>query len=436
MILSEHKSTHQESQMNHISKRVNLENSILFFLCLFIVGFYNEHLNALKTVGIIVAFILTIIQIKLHPIPAYSLALKRFKKNRTSIILFLMLLLSMLLSSSFAYTGGLKSIYLFYKEIKYAIVFGFIIFFIKLDRRAMLFFVVALLLSIALLNAHFLSKSFIASSFFDGTLKIDRFFTMFYEITFPFAVISFFLFKNRLLKLFILIFPILIGVVILLYTGVRGSWLMIIVEFIMILTYITLKQRAILVEHKYFIMTSIILAALLIPYFYMNSTIFKSKFDRGTHTSGRDIIIKDRLPIFMNSQRKMLGLGFAGVNYTQFMYDNNAPQRFGAWNEKNNQFKYSHDEPYLLSIFYHYGYVGSFAMFLFLSYTIFTSIKQFIKNDYIDGMLFKVALFSSFFGIFFTRGLFETLYLDDVVMLYALYLATETYLDENSLYIS
>lgn len=417
--------------MHYLNKIKDIESSILFFLSLFIIAFFNEHLTSLKSISIMAALILTLVNIKLNSKKLWPIFCQRYKDNKTSIILFSLFLFAMFISSLFAYTENTKSMYSLYRAIKYPMLFGFILFFISTNKKTIFTLTTAIVISSLFLIFHFLLQDFNLVSFVNGELKIDRFFSTFYEKIFPFSIILFLILRNKLLKLLIFLFPILLGTILLLHTGARGSWLMIFVEFLMILVYIVSKKKSLIIINKNYIITCTIMLIMLIPYFYTHSNIIKSKLNQGTYTSGRDYIIKDRLPIFMQSKEKNLGLGYRGYNYVKFMNDNHAPQRVGKFDSDIKLFKYNHDEPFLLSIFYHYGYIGLITLLLFLSYFIATNIKQIIKNDYNDQILFKVAVFSSIFGIFFTRGLFETMYIKDFIILFVLYLINESSLEES-----
>ena len=407
----------------------NIENIILFFLSIFLIGFFNEHLNSFKSIGIISALILFLYSLIKNK-RKYSHTIKEiYFVNKHLLIIFIIFLFIIFISSFFAYENSAKSLYSFYKEIKYPIIFGIILSALSMPKEKVVkYIVLSIVLGTIALNFHFLFKNFDYNAILQGTYRADRFFSTFFEIVFPFSLFLFLTTTNKSFKLIIFVFSILLGIVLLLFTGARGSWLMIFVETSIILIYILFKNKKLFFIHKKYIITTVILSIIGLIGLYNHSNIIQTKIKQSSNSSGRDIILKDRFPIFINSNQTIIGLGYGTYNYNQFMNDNNAPKRVGTYDSKEKIFKYWHDEPYLLSIFYHYGIFGLLSITIFLIYFIYKNLILFIKNRYDKNILFQISIFSSILGIFFVRGLFENMHLKYVVILYCLYLLSNTHL--------
>jgi len=412
-----------------------IDTIIILFLCLFLIGFFNEHLTSFKSIGIGGALMFTILNISKNRSLQLKYPILIYNNNKISIHLFMLFFTVVFISSTFAYSDNIRSLYYLYREIKYPIIFLFIIIMLKPSKKSVDTILLAIVLSTIILNIHFFYKG----DLLNGTLKIDRFFSSFFEITFPFSLISFLTIKNNLFKLFIFIFSICLGITLLLLTGARGSWFMIFFESLIILSYILIKNRELLKKHKYYLIVGIIFICTLLIYLYTHSNLIKVKINQGSYTSGRDIIIKDRFPIFLVSNTNLIGLGYGTFNYTKFLNDRNTTKRIGYYNKEKNIYIYWHDEPFLISVFYHYGFIGFILLSIFLIYFIIYNLVKLKKTNYSDEMYFQVAIFSSFIGIFFMRGLFENMHMKYVIILYFLYLIINTFTNdkhENSLHIS
>lgn len=419
---------------------MKLDKIILLFLSIFIIAFFNEHLTSLKAIGITGALLITIYNIFINKNIILNNIFSIFHSNKVILILMFVFLFSFIISSCFAYTDSLHSLNRFFREIKYPLLFGFIIFSIMLPKNKLIkHIVISFVLSTIILNLYFLFKDFNYNAIVNHTFTIDRFYAQFLDVLFPFSVVLFLTTKSKILKLIIFIFSILLSIVLLLYTGARGSWLTIFVEFTIILTYLLIKNRSLLYKYKNYLIFGSITVILTIFFTYNYSNIIKRKINQGSYTSGRDYILKDRLPIFMASNKKVLGLGYGGHNYIQFMNDNSAPKRVGKWTKDKKLFLYNHDDPYLVAVFYQFGTLGLISIIIFLIYFISTNLKQFYKLNYKDEILYQVAIFSSFFSLIFVRGLFENIYLKYIIILFFIYILTNSYNkenNENSLHIS
>jgi len=410
----------------------NIENIILIFLSIFLIGFFNEHLNSFKSIGLIGALLFFLYSILICRKQYLNNIKEAYQANKLILILFGIFLSIIFISSLFSYENNLKSIYYFYKEIKYSIMFGIIIFVISSSKEKMIKYIsISIVVGTIALNCYFLFKDFNYYSIMQGTYKIDRLFSTFFEIVFPFSLFLFLTTTKKSFKLIIFVFSIILGITLLLLTGARGSWLMIFVETLIVLVYTLFKNRKLLFTHKNYIIISILLLTVGLISLHNHYKIIQNKINQGANSSGREIILKDRFPIFINSNKIILGLGYGTSNYIKFMNDNNAPKRIGRYNNEKKQYIYFHEEPYLLSIFYHYGLIGLSSIIIFLIYFIYKNLILFIKNSYDEKILFQMSIFSSLIGLFLVRGLFENMHLKYVIILICFFLVSNTLIQKR-----
>lgn len=222
-------------------------------------------------------------------------------------------------------------------------------------------------------------------------------------IFFPFVLSSYFYYKSICTKTLMLI---LIGATFffLSYTGFRGAILAIVTECIIVLFYFSKDMKSFFT--RLFIFGGILILLIFIAY----KTIpqFKQKVDQtiGNHniSSSRDLIIKDRFPLIMNSEQHVLiGIGYGSVSYNQYLLDHDALKAGGIGGYTKNGYIYNNDEPFFLTIFYNVGIVG---LMLYLA-SFFICLHYIHKNIKFKKDIFNVSFMAFGIGYFLIFCSFE-----------------------------
>ena len=242
----------------------------------------------------------------------------------------------------------------------------------------------------------------------DSPSIIDRFFAPTFDVYFAFALIGCFFEKNKKLKIFFA-FLLCVGIVFLILCGARGGLLafgasLIFIIFVLIFKGVFSKKQ--LLSIISFIFIGILAFVITIS----QNDYLQVKYIQGMHSSGRDIIIKERFPLLLDSKFALSGLGAGDTQYQKFLNDQPAQiqEKLGPQvpNDKNPQIyktHFWHDEPAILGIYWHYGILGSICFLFVICYLFFNSIKAFfLKNNY-----YLFCLGSSVFAYYFIAALFE-----------------------------
>jgi hypothetical protein len=159
---------------------------------------------------------------------------------------------------------------------------------------------------------------------------------------------------------------------------------------------------------------AVIFSSFLI-YAFESSTVVKNAFSKGVTLTGRDRIVKERLPIFMEHGDLILGLGHGGAEYHGFMKDHDAPKTIGR--HEAGGFIFNRDEPFAVQVFLHFGFVGLALVFLLLAYMVYDLLRiNKTSNPY------GVSILAGFVGVYLVRGLFEGRYLSGLLFLVIMYL--------------
>jgi O-antigen ligase len=335
----------------------------------------------------------------------------------------------MFISSIWAYDSPYKSVKSFFDEIKLGILFLVVLLSIEFNHKLVKYILLAFMLSMLLGNIHFFSKAISNIEYVDiSNFTIDRFYSQYFEVVYPF-VLAFFLYTTNKYYKILTAFIVLSGIILILLTGARGSWLALFIETIIIMV---LSWSAISKKLKLFVIISSAIFLTIFSIIYNNFNIVNNKTNQKFDTSGRDIIITDRLPIIIANNNLMAGMGYGTHQYLQFMNNNNAPKRVGRFNDNENV--YFHDEPYLLSFFYHFGFIG-IVLFIILITLFVKDLLYKIRQASTMHKFYLIAILSSFVGVFLIRGLFEDRHFVYFIILFTLFVIQEP-VYENSIHLS
>jgi len=404
-------------------KSINLKDKLeilnIFFLSVFVFGLAKNGSDSLSNIGLMSAFAIFLFRMVID----FENVMKQYKyvilKHQKLLLLFGIFIFSILLSILFAYSSSYESLLEFKEEFFKIFIFAIIALSIQ-NGKIVGWILAALVLSFVYDVIIYAVKYIKHNPHLNFSRQLERKWSDYIEFLFPFVIVSIMIIRNNLVKYLLSLF-LIVGIAELFLTGARGAWVSVSVEAVLFFIFIGITKKELIKKNILKIGFFVVLISLLGVYFYQNSSWVKRKFLQHT-TSGRDIIVKTRLPIFLKHQNFLVGIGGPGnYQYDKFLNDYHAPKIYGRWNKEKRMFSYWADEPYLLQVFYKEGLIGLISFVLFLLYfgiVIFKKIK--ITNDKLQ--LLNLAVFVSFIGVYIVRGLVEGRNLDYLVFFIVYYI--------------
>ena len=135
-------------------------------------------------------------------------------------------------------------------------------------------------------------------------------------------------------------------------------------------------------------------------------------------SSGRDLILKERLPLLFASPRALTGLGHGKEQYDAFLRDeaDKGAQISMMQTRPNGERYWFNDEPFFIGHYYYYGAVGTALMFGGFISLLAYAFRHFLRSR----ELLFAAIFISLACYFGVRGLFEAINLRILYMFYML----------------
>lgn len=390
-----------------------LNYSILVCVCFYFFGQLSGGFNAIKNIGIYGGIFLCAIYAIKFKDEATANFRRNFSENRTLIVLILAFYFVIFITSIAPYSTEFSSLKAAFKELKKGIfLFIILLFCCKNEYKKWIFYAIILAFVFCVFK-NFLPVFSIDSSVF-GEIRaiVDRFFSSFFDILSPFVLTAFFILKNKRLKIALFV-VFALGICADILTGARGSYLAFILSAFVVLILIVKKREFSFSKKGVFIGAvcgAIFCGAL--AFGYQNLTILHYKFMQ-TGVSSRDIIIKQRLPELLNSDRKFIGLGHGMYQYERFFNDiardRNLSVEYdgyfgpnGGVDKDNGLVKFWHDEPTFLAAYYHYG-VFAIVMPVLAFYLFGRGVWVFIRRE----NYYALGVAMSVFSFYLVRGLFE-----------------------------
>ena len=135
-------------------------------------------------------------------------------------------------------------------------------------------------------------------------------------------------------------------------------------------------------------------------------------------SSGRDLILKERLPLLFASPRALTGLGHGKEQYDAFLRDeaDRGAQISMMQTRPSGERYWFNDEPFFIGHYYYYGAVGTALMFGGFISLLAYAFRHFLRSR----ELLFAAIFISLACYFGVRGLFEAINLRILYMFYML----------------
>ncbi|WP_033915716.1 hypothetical protein [Campylobacter sputorum] len=243
---------------------------------------------------------------------------------------------------------------------------------------------------------------------------INRAYSFYIDRFFIFGILGILIFKNKYLEAFFIVFSV-IAVVMAILTGARGAWVCLVICSVLFLAFVFFTKYKNIIKKRYKTITFIILSSfVVIGYFAYNSSIFQYKISQN-NSSGRDIILKERFPLLINSDRAFWGLGYEEHQYDQFLSDElDKGHKISRMTIRDEKKHWLNDEPFFIGNYYYFGFIGTFVLFLsFLSLL----IGCFNEFRYSRNLLYA-GIFLSVFSYFGIRGIVETYNLKILYLFY------------------
>ncbi|MDA3056039.1 MULTISPECIES: O-antigen ligase family protein [unclassified Campylobacter] len=388
------------------------DNAIFVFVCLYFFAEFIMNLNIIKSIGVYTSVVL----IMFFLILCREIAIARFKenffRNKTMFLILLLLVLVTFASSLFPYDSTHNSVKEFMRVVKKEYLLFVLLFFWfdGSEKRSKIIFWV-LVGSLFYESIYTIIKSVIE---FDPKMLQKRVNVVYRDYSicvdglFAFSLIAFLFVKKRIWLQVALALLLAMVVVLDILSGARASWLAMFVVFLLCFLFFIFKNKFSLKTALY-IGLFFALVGGVATVAYETFPHIKYKLTQKT-SSGRDLILKNRLPLILNSDRALIGLGYGTDQYEKFIFDNRdkatgnlGPARVER--DKNKKVKfihYFHDEPAFIAYYYHVG-VGVIFFIALVFYIIYKGMSEFVKrNNY---LLFSVAL--SVVSFYLVRGTFE-----------------------------
>ncbi len=416
-------------------KTLNLKNFISIFLGMYLFGFLINGLTFIKYIGLYGAMIFFIIYFTTNKSDVIESYKKSILENKFLLILLLFVVFSILVSIVFAYSNYKPSLKEF--RITFLNMSIFMIIILGINNRNLMKLIFYSIIAAFTYDILSFSFQYIQNNpNLNLSIRLDRHFSDYFEILYPFIFIVFFILKNRYIKISISAF-LLIGFFDLILTGARGAWVTVLAETILLTIFISLIEKKYIKKIISFLIFILSLSTIFFIYLYNNSTLIQTKLKQGISPNGRSKEVKTRLPVFLKHGNFLVGIGGPGnYQYNKFLNDYNAPKIGGA--KEGNRFRYWSDEPFLLQIFYKEGLLG-LSTFLSLSfYLMWLSFKILLSKNNLSIKLFISALIISFIGEYFIRGIVEGRSFKYLVFYSALFIifTCPKENNENSLFLS
>lgn len=404
------------------------DNAIFVFICLYFLAQFIRHLNIVKSIGVYTAIPLIIFFIILCREIALARFKENFKKNKILFFIVSFLVATTLILSISPYDPSHNSLKEFMRVVKkeYLLFVLLLFWFDGSEKRSKIIFWV-LVGSLFYESIYTIIDSVINfdSKMLQKRVKVVyRDYSICVDALFAFCVIAIlFVKKKTWLQISLMLFLAVI-IILNILTGARASWLALALTFLFCIFFLLLKNKF-SVKTALYIGMFFILAGGAFSVAYETFPHIKYKLTQKNVTSGRDLILKNRLPLILDSNRALIGLGYGTTQYEKFIYDNRnkATGKLGPGRterDKNKKVKfihYWHDEPAFIAYYYHVG-VGVIFFIALVFFIAYKGISEYIKNN--NYLLLCVSL--SAISFYLIRGLFEWFGIQTIIALSALFI--------------
>lgn len=381
-------------------ERVNMW--LTFSIMLFMYGFFAYGANAAKYAGLIIAPILFLATMVLNRRLVFDEIIWTFRQEKGLSFMMMAVFLVMIVSTLLNFPTGMYTLLRYQGPV---IAIGVITLCLPRNCKRFLiraFFVIALIaLAYGIYN-----YSWATYAHYNVHHRFDRDSNVVTVLLLPFLMSYVFLDtrKNKL-RVAIVIFVMLYLLAASLWTGERGSWGAIFVEGLILAWMLTREKYLSSKTLLLIFLSGFVLTLSTGIVLYNVNKNFKRQVDLGVNLHGRGPIVKTRFPLFIQSDKIILGFGYSDDAYNDFFNAKKAPHIYGTL--QNGRYHFNQDGPFYLQLFYHFGFVGLIIFITYSLYFIYRLYQLQIKGVGQLDKLYYTALLSSFVGYFIINGLFE-----------------------------
>ena len=399
--------------------RSKFNNIIYLLLSLMLISLYTSHTQAILSISEPIAFLLAIAGIFIYKDINIKDALKKIliKKDILTISLILFITWSLIVSIFLSYQPKLSA-YRSFRDFRDPIVFTIISLTLIYTDNRYKNWLLNLMAAICAISIIILFTAILFK--YQDIQNIARDYCGKHLIIIsPFLMINI-LSRNKL-KSFLSILLTGICLFVFFYQKSRGSTLSLLIEISIITLFYFYKAKANYKTKALQIgILAIAFALMGLGFLKTNTGVFTRIISQGTNSSGRDVIIKTRLPIFLKYGSITHGIGSDYGAYINFFNEHNAPRKFGGFDKKQNKFIYWRDEPQALQVFYESGIIGVSLYLLFLISFAIKLLISGIKPG--DNSYIAIPIFTALIGDSFVKALFENTGISTPIFLCAIWL--------------
>ena len=267
--------------------KFDLNTIITAFLSIFLIGFLAD-ISLLRDSGIIISVILFLYSFINEKTIIVQNIKKIIFKDKTTFSILIILLASMFFSSGFAYYNSYISLHYLSKAILNISLFGLILASLEQNKIVLTIIKYSIVTAFIIIILKFIL-------FYPGTeYKLDRMYSSYFELLFPFIFTMFVFSKKSPVYAFLSA----ISIIMVLFTGARGAYGAGLVEIIIIIIFSIYTKKSSMKQILGRFTFIFIGLSILLPMIYFSTSTIKQNVERGLNPSGRDLIIKERLPLF------------------------------------------------------------------------------------------------------------------------------------------
>ena len=419
-----------------------LQNAALYLVCVFIACEHIPHMTSAKNISLYVALACAI---RLYFTDRTRFAARigaNFSLSRVPAFCLITFAFYAFLISAFPYAPQFDSLGNAAKEFGRGFAFLFIIYVLANGEiaQAKAFFY-ALIAGFAVISIYYAAPLFSeferlgSAGEFDARV-VRRAYADYVDRFLPFALAGVFIFKRLWARISVVLLCLAaVGLDIL--SGVRGSWGAMLGCFIMFGFCLYILGGEAKRKFKLFAVifavcvagaSSAVLSSPTAMYKFvqiglvseanLKNESMRERIAGLSFSSGRDLILKERLPLLFASPRALTGLGHGKEQYDAFLRDeaDKGAQISMMQTRPSGERYWFNDEPFFIGHYYYYGAVGT-ALLLggFISLLAY-AFRHFLRSR----ELLFAAIFISLACYFGVRGLFEAINLRILYMFYML----------------
>ena len=419
-----------------------LQNAALYLVCVFIACEHIPHMTSAKNVSLYVALACAIWLYFTDRTRFAARVGANFSLSRVPAFCLITFAFYAFLISAFPYAPQFDSLGNAAKEFGRGFAFLFIIYVLANGEiaQAKAFFY-ALIAGFAVISIYYAAPLFSeferlgSAGEFDARV-VRRAYADYVDRFLPFALAGVFIFKRLWARISVVLLCLAaVGLDIL--SGVRGSWGAMLGCFIMFGFCLYILGGEAKRKFKLFAVifavcvagaSSAVLSSPTAMYKFvqiglvseanLKNESMRERIAGLSFSSGRDLILKERLPLLFASPRALTGLGHGKEQYDAFLRDeaDKGAQISMMQTRPSGERYWFNDEPFFIGHYYYYGAVGT-ALLLggFISLLAY-AFRHFLRSR----ELLFAAIFISLACYFGVRGLFEAINLRILYMFYML----------------